>query len=96
MDGEDIINIPKESPFLSSVGKAMQFLHKLRVAYLLEIENKNIDSDVELQAAWNKQKNKFTLIILNYANTKKELHFDLSDLRVSFTVKQKTICCIGQ
>jgi len=87
--GENIINIPKEGPFLSSVGKAMEFLHKLPVAYPLKIENKNIDPDVELQAAWNKQKNRFTLIILNYAHEKKELHFDLADLGVSFAAKQK-------
>ncbi|HEY5391973.1 MAG TPA: hypothetical protein VIJ57_07655, partial [Hanamia sp.] len=87
--GENIINIPKEDPFLSSVGKAMELLHKLPVAYPLKIENKNIDPDVELQAAWNKQKNRFTLIILNYAHAKKELHFDLADLGVSFAAKQK-------
>lgn len=87
--GENLINVPKEGAFLSSVGEAYEFLRKLSIAYPLKIENKNIDPDVELQAAWNKRKNKFTLIILNYANTTKELQFDLSDLRVSFAAKQK-------
>lgn len=78
--GENLINVPKDRTFLSSVGKAYEFLNKLSIAYPLKIENKDIDQDVELQIAWNQQKTKCTLIILNFANTKKEINFDFSDL----------------
>lgn len=87
--GENEINIAKEGPFLSAVGKAFEFLNKLAIAYPLKIENENIDRNIELQAAWNKEKNKLTLVILNYSGDKKNLYFNLKDLGVSFKAKQQ-------
>ncbi|MEO6135858.1 MAG: hypothetical protein ABIP35_11940 [Ginsengibacter sp.] len=87
--GENIINVPKDAAFLSSVGKAYEFLNKLSIAYPLKIENKDADSHIQLQAAWDLKKKKLTLLVLNFSSTKKNLHFNLADLGVSFNSKQK-------
>jgi alpha-N-arabinofuranosidase len=87
--GENLINDPKEGPFLSAVGEAYKFLRKLSIVYPVKIENKNMDGDVVLQAAWNKQKTQFTLIILNFSGVTKELPFNLKDLATSFKATQK-------
>lgn len=82
--GENLINTAKEGVFLSSAGKALEFLGKLEMAWPVEIANKEKDKDILLQGAWNEDKTSFTLIALNFSATNKECSFDLEDLKSGF------------
>ena len=87
--GENLINTPKEGAFLSAAGRAMEFLYKLPISYPLSIENKQKDADIVLQAAWNKDKTKFTLIALNISGIEKICTFDISDLKIKIAPELK-------
>ncbi len=82
--GENLINTAKETVFLSSSGKALEFLNKLQIDYPLEIVDKDKDPDIVLQAAWNKEKSAFTIMALNFSGSVKECSFDLKDLNTRF------------
>jgi len=87
--GENLINIAKEGAFISSTGKAYEFLNKLEISWPLSVESKNKNADIVLQAAWNTDKTKFTLIALNFSGQVKECSFDISDLKTKFITLQK-------
>ncbi len=89
--GGNIINIPKEGALLSSVGKAYEFLSKLSIAYPLKIEAKSIDNDILIQTAWNVNKSKLKLLVLNFSDVEKDCEFDLTDLKTKFLNTQKNI-----
>lgn len=87
--GENLINTTKEGVYLSSAGRAMAFLNRLPIAYPLAVDNKNVDPDVVLQAAWDAEKKHFTLMVLNFSGTEKNKLFDISELHTKFWEEQK-------
>ncbi|TDG36227.1 hypothetical protein EZJ43_09495 [Pedobacter changchengzhani] len=89
--GENEINIAKEGPFLSAVGKSVAFLNKLAISYPLKIENESAVKDVAVQAAWNDKKDQLTIVVLNFSTQKKSLSFNIEDLKNQFKNDQKVI-----
>ena len=86
--GENLINCAKEGAFFSATGRAMQFLYKLPISYPVEVAVANPDKDILVQAAWNADKTKFTLMVVNYAASGKGCEFDLTDLQTKFSSTQ--------
>lgn len=86
--GENLINTTKEGIFLSSAGRAMEFLNKLHIAYPLAIDNKTSDPDIVLQAAWDAEKKHLTLIVLNFSGSEKNKLFDMTELHTKFANEQ--------
>jgi alpha-L-arabinofuranosidase len=89
--GENLINIAKEKVYLSAAGRAFQFLNKLNIAYPLQIDNKDVDIDIVLQAAWSTDKKQFTLVILNFGDKEKNCSFDIKSLNSKFKNEQRFI-----
>jgi alpha-L-arabinofuranosidase len=87
--GENLINTTKEGVYLSSAGRAMEFLNRLPIAFPLAVDNKSIDPDIVLQAAWDTEKKHFTLLVLNFSGIEKNKQFDISELRAKFVKEQK-------
>ena len=82
--GENLINLAKEGAFLSSCGKALEFLNKLPIAYPLASESKTEDPDIHMHPSWNRDKTVFTLLVLNFSGVEKEYSFDISELKTKF------------
>lgn len=87
--GENLINVAKEKVFLSAVGRGVELMCKLDIAYPQLIENKDKDSEVVLQAAWSKDKKQFILLALNFGEKEKSSKFDLKALNTTFKKEQK-------
>lgn len=87
--GENLINTAKEGAYLSSAGRAMEFMNKLQIAWPLAISNKNSDPDILLQAAWDLKKTQFTLVAVNFSGKEKEVQFDISGLQAKFSGQKK-------
>lgn len=83
--GENLINTAKEGVYLSSAGRAIEFLNKLHIALPLAITNKYKDTDIVLQAAWDSKKSQFTLIAVNFSGKEKNERFDISGLQAKFS-----------
>jgi hypothetical protein len=69
--GENLINTAKEGVYLSSAGRALEFLNKLPISYPVMIPDRDKDQDVLLQAAWNPDKTEFILVALNFSSDHK-------------------------
>lgn len=78
--GECLINIPKEGTFLNAPGVAFSLMNSLDIAYPLEVELEKTDPNLVVQAAWNKERDKLTLVILNFNPTPQDLRIDYSKL----------------
>lgn len=78
--GECLINIPKEGTFLNAPGVAFSLMNSLDIAYPLEVELEKTDPNLVVQAAWNKERDKLTLVILNFNPTLQDLRIDYSKL----------------
>jgi alpha-N-arabinofuranosidase len=87
--GENLINLAKEGAFLSSAGKAFEFINKVPVAWPLTFDVTNPDENVVFQAAWNRDHTKLSLIALNFSGLDKQSNFDLNQLKTSFLPEQK-------
>jgi alpha-N-arabinofuranosidase len=85
--GESLINTPKEGTYISSAGRAFQLMQKLDIVQPVKIESNIQDEDIVVQAAWNADSTKFTLLVLNYGNAK-TVNFDLTDIRGKFSNTQ--------
>jgi len=87
--GENHINTAKEGVFISAAGRAQEFICKLPVAYPLEIPDKEKDRELIIQAAWNTDKTRLTLRLLNFSSAVKQCQIDISDLKTRFAPTQK-------
>lgn len=87
--GENLINMAKEGAFISSSGRAVEFINKVPVAYPLSFEVKYPDPDMVVQSAWNADKTKLSIIVLNFGGTEKSCTVDLNELKTEFTAEQR-------
>lgn len=81
--GESLINLSKEKVFLSAAGVAYSLLNKLDIVYPLQVEAEQ-DKDLVYQVAWNEQKDKLTILLLNFSSESKEVLIDLRDIQKDF------------
>lgn len=78
--GESIINIPREGAFLPASGVIIKLLSQLEIVYPQRIEADDPTGNVVIQAAWNKNRNKLTLLLANYNATETICTIDLKDI----------------
>lgn len=82
--GECLINLPKETTYLNATGVAFSLLNSLDIDYPQNVEFEREDSNLIVQAAWNRTRDKLTLIILNFNSQERHCHIDLSRIKRHF------------
>lgn len=82
--GECLINTAKEGVFLSAPGVAFSLMNSLDIAYPQIVEFEKDDSNLIVQAAWNRTRDKLTLILLNFNPQERHCHIDLSRIKRHF------------
>ncbi|MEG1903525.1 MAG: hypothetical protein RR212_03945 [Bacteroidales bacterium] len=86
--GESLINIAKEKCYLSAAGVAYSLLNSLDIAYPQQIVCANTKNEIVIQAAWNRSRNKLTLLLLNFNPQQEQTcRIDLSSFKQSFVKK---------
>ncbi len=82
--GEGLINCAKEKAYMSSVGVAYDLLNSLEISYPQVIEVVEKTPGIVMQAAWNDNRDKLTLLILNF-DEKVVIHkVDLKEIKTKF------------
>jgi alpha-L-arabinofuranosidase len=90
---QSAMETPKEGAYLTASGRALELLSHSPAAWLLQIKDyeAKMKDEYQVQAAWNKERNKLVLYVCNRTNEAKTTSFDLSDLSNKFpraSVKQ--------
>jgi alpha-N-arabinofuranosidase len=88
--GESVINVAREGSYLSASGVVIKLLSKLDVVYPQKVEANDPTKDIVIQAAWNKERNKLTLLLVNYNSKATSCRLDLSDFNKKFDSKAKS------
>lgn len=78
--GECLINLPKETTYLSATGVAFSLLNSLDLVYPQKVKRALEDENLVIQAAWNAERNKMTLLLLNFNMINKRVSIDCSDI----------------
>lgn len=86
--GECLINNPKEGTFVNAPGVAFGLMNSLEIAWPQVLEWKKENPDIVVQAAWNKQRDKLTLVVLNFSEKNQSVKIDLSGLKNSFRTRK--------
>lgn len=86
--GECLINTPKEGTYLNTPGVAFALLNSLDIAYPQIIEQEKENQDIVIQAAWNKRRDKLTLVVLNFSQNTQPCKIDFSQIKKSFRVRK--------
>ena len=88
--GESVINVAREGAFLSASGVVIKLLNQLDIVYPQYIESDDPTGNIVIQAAWNKERNKLSLLLANYDSKDLECKVDLKELGVKFKRTSKT------
>lgn len=88
--GESVINVAREGAFLSASGIVIKLLNQLDIVYPQYIESDDPTGNIVIQAAWNKERNKLSLLLANYDSKDLECKVDLKELGVKFKHTSKT------
>lgn len=86
--GECLINTPKEGTYLNAPGVAFALLNSLDIVYPQVVELEKENPDLVIQAAWNKRRDKLTLVVLNFSQDIQPCKFDFSQIKKAFRVKK--------
>lgn len=83
---QSAIETPKESPFLTASGQALRLLSESPAARLLEMEGyePKADDEYQVQAAWDAERQRLVLFVLNRTAEGRRPAFDLSPLGRAF------------
>lgn len=81
-----VMDTPKEGAYLTAAGKAMEFLSRSPVARVLKIKDydPSMKEDFQVQAAWDKDRERLVLYICNRTGEKLPAIFDLNALGTTF------------
>ncbi|MBS1574811.1 MAG: hypothetical protein JST09_05865 [Bacteroidetes bacterium] len=82
--GENLINTPKEGTYLSAAGVVYSLMNSLDIAYPLDVKMEKGNKDIVIQAAWNKERNKLTLVVLNFSAKVEKTVVDLRNFKQKF------------
>lgn len=85
--GLSLLNIAKEKSFLSASGVVFSLFNSLDVVYPQKWVQKDDNKNVVLQAAWNEQRNKFTIILLNFNSEEYKCRLNLKGFENKFKSK---------
>lgn len=88
--GESVINIAREGAFLPASGVVIKLLNHLDIVYPQDIESDDPTGNIVIQAAWNKERNKLSLLLANYDSKDLNCRVDLKELGVRFKRIAKT------
>ena len=81
-----VMDTPKEGSYLTAAGKAMEFLSRSPAARVLKIKDydPSMKEDFQVQAAWDKDRERLVLYICNRTGEKLPAIFDLNALGTTF------------
>ena len=81
-----VMDTPKEGAYLTAAGKAMEFLSRSPAARVLKIKDydPSMKEDFQVQAAWDKDRERLVLYICNRTGEKLPAIFDLNALGTTF------------
>ena len=81
-----VMDTPKEGAYLTAAGKAMEFLSRSPAARVLRIKDYDptMKEDFQVQAAWDKDRERLVLYICNRTGEKLPAIFDLNALGTTF------------
>lgn len=81
-----VMDTPKEGAYLTAPGKAMEFLSRSPAARVLKIKDydPSMKEDFQVQAAWDKDRERLVLYICNRTGEKLPEIFDLNALGTTF------------
>ena len=81
-----VMDTPKEGAYLTAAGKAMEFLSRSPAARVLKIKDYDptMKEDFQVQAAWDKDRERLVLYICNRTGEKLPAIFDLNALGTTF------------
>lgn len=82
--GECLINNPKEGTFINAPGVAFGLMNSLEISYPQVVEWEKENTDLVMQAAWNKRRDKLTLVMLNFSKDSQTCQINLGALKRSF------------
>ncbi|MBI4903825.1 MAG: hypothetical protein HY820_09330 [Acidobacteria bacterium] len=79
---QSAMETPKEDAFLTSSGVAMQAMSRTPAAWPLRMENyqPRVANEFQIQAAWDAERKRLVLYVLNRTAEKREVVFDTSSL----------------
>ncbi len=80
------MDTPKEGAYLTASGRALELLSHSPAAWLLSIENykPNMEDEYQVQAAWDKERQKLVLYVCNRTADMRHTEFDLTALKRNF------------
>ena len=83
---QSAIETPKEKPFITASGQALRLLSESPAAWLLGIEGyvPEANDEFQVQAAWDKDRDRLVLFVLNRTSEVRRIAFDISDLNKVF------------
>ena len=94
--GQNIIECPKDTVFISSAGRVFELMSKSKSAWVLKTDTLTGDNGIYLQATTTANKDKLIFYILNYHSTQSRIDIDLSAFKVtSREAEIKTISAEG-
>ena len=81
-----VMDTPKEGAYLTAAGKAMEFLSRSPAARVLKIKDydPSMKEDFQVQAAWDKDRERLVLYICNRTGEKLPAIFNLNALGTTF------------
>jgi alpha-L-arabinofuranosidase len=89
---QNVIDTPKEGVFITAAGRAMSQLSKSPAAWPLKFDRYVADAadDFQVSAAWDLEKKRLVLYVLNRTAREREVAFDLAKLGREFSRAQST------
>jgi len=83
---QSVIETPKESVFFTACGIAMKMIADSPAAWPLKIENyeARVEDEFQVQAAWDRERRRLSLYVVNRTGTTREARFDLAALGREF------------
>jgi hypothetical protein len=89
---QNVIDTPKEGVFITAAGRAMGQLSHSPAAWPLKFAGyeARFDDNFQVSAAWDRDKKRLVLYVLNRTAAERDVTFDLSKLGRKFTRAQST------
>ena len=87
-----VMDTPKEGAYLTAAGKAMELLSHSPAARVLKIKeyDPSMKEDFQVQAAWDKDRQRVVLYVCNRTGDKRSAVFDLNALGRTFSTCSQT------
>jgi hypothetical protein len=78
--GQNVIECAKEDVYLSAAGRMFELLSRSPAAWVLDLDNFKNNKKLKVQAAWDIDRRRLVLILLNFQKTPSPLTFDCRKL----------------